>query len=401
MKDRTLLMIPGPIEFEPAVLAAMGAPTTSHVAPTFIEVFGQALERMRQVFMSPNGQPFVLAGSGTLAMDSAGANLVEPGDKALVVNTGYFGDRFAGLLERYGAQVTQVRGPVGGSPTLEAVEEALRGAHYKLMTVTHVDTSTGVKADVAGLASLAQRYGALCVVDGVCSVAGEELRMADWGVDLVLTASQKAVSVPPGLALIVAGPRAMEAFRNRKAPVGSYYADWTNWLPVMQAYEARQAAYFGTPAVNLVWALNVSLGQILAEGLEARIARHRALSRACKSGITALGLGQVPLSPDCAANTMTAPRFPAGVTGPTLLPKVGKAGAILAGGLHPAIKAEYFRIGHMGPTNLGDILATVGAIESGLAACGYKFELGSGVAAAQAGFHQEAVRTLPMAQHAR
>ena len=104
MKDRTLLMIPGPIEFEPAVLAAMGAPTTSHIAPDFIEAFGQALERMREVFLCPEGQPFILAGSGTLAMDMAGANLIEPGDRALVVNTGYFGDRYGALLERYGVR---------------------------------------------------------------------------------------------------------------------------------------------------------------------------------------------------------------------------------------------------------------------------------------------------------
>src|SRR5512138_1842736 len=105
MKNRSLLMIPGPIEFEPAVLAEMGAPTTSHVAPNFIEAFGQALERLRQVFLCPDGQPFVLAGSGTLAMDTVGANLIEPGDRALVINTGYFGDRYAALLSRYGGQV--------------------------------------------------------------------------------------------------------------------------------------------------------------------------------------------------------------------------------------------------------------------------------------------------------
>src|SRR5512147_2484342 len=116
MKNRSLLMIPGPIEFEPAVLAEMGAPTTSHLAANFIEAFGQALERMRQVFLSVDGQPFVLAGSGTLAMDTAGANLVEPGDRALVVNTGYFGDRFADILTRYGAQVAQVRADVGSRP---------------------------------------------------------------------------------------------------------------------------------------------------------------------------------------------------------------------------------------------------------------------------------------------
>src|SRR5512138_1627843 len=144
MKNRSLLMIPGPIEFEPAVLAEMGAPTASHVAPNFIEAFGQALERMRDVFLCAEGQPFVLAGTGTLAMDTAGANLVEPGDAALVVNTGYFSDRFAAILERYGGQVTHVRGCVGGRPELAEVEEALQSGSYKLMTVTHVDTSTGV-----------------------------------------------------------------------------------------------------------------------------------------------------------------------------------------------------------------------------------------------------------------
>lgn len=382
MKNRTLLMIPGPIEFEPAVLSAMGAPTTSHLAPNFIEAFGQSLERMRKVFLSDDGQPFVLAGSGTLAMDSAGANLVEQGDKVLVVNTGYFGDRYAALLERYGASVTQVKAPAGSRPTLEEVEKAFQAGEYKLVTITHVDTSTGVLADVKGLAGLARRYGVLSLVDGVCSVAGEELRMSEWGVDLVLTASQKAIGVPPGLALLVAGPRAMDAFRKRKSPVANYYADWTNWLPVMEAYEARKPAYFGTPAVNLVFALNVSLAQILEEGLEKRIARHLALSQACKAAMSALGLAQVPLDSRFAAHTMTAPRYPQGLNCPDFLARVSRAGAVLAGGLLPSIRTEYFRIGHMGAVSLGDILATVGAIETGLAECGYAFPRGAGVQAA-------------------
>ncbi len=388
MKDRSLLMIPGPIEFEPAVLAAVGAPTTGHLAANFVEAFGQALIRLREVFVCPDGQPLVLAGSGTLAMDTAGANLVEPGDRALVINTGYFGDRFAALLARYGAEVTQVPAPVGGGPDLAAVEAALAAQHYKLMTITHVDTSTGVLTDVRALAALGARYDTLVVVDGVCSVAGEELRMTDWGVDLALTASQKAIGVPPGLALVVAGPRALEAFRARKTAVANYYADWTNWLPVMQAYGARQSAYFGTPAVNLIFGLNVSLGQILAEGLEVRWARHEAIARACQAGIATLGLGQVPLGPECAAHTMTAPRYPAGV-GAALLGKVGKAGVTLAGGLLPAIKGEYFRIGHMGAVTLGDILATIAAVESGLAESGYPVVPGAGVAAADAAYRQK------------
>jgi alanine-glyoxylate transaminase/serine-glyoxylate transaminase/serine-pyruvate transaminase len=388
MKDRTLLMIPGPIEFEPAVLDAVGAPTASHLAANFVEAFGKALERMRQVFMAPDGQPFILAGSGTLAMDTAGANLIEPGDRVPVINTGYFGDRFAALLARYGAEVTQVRAPVGGEPDLGEVDAALNTGRYKLMTVTHVDTSTGVMVDVKALAALGAGRGVLVVVDGVCSVAGEELRMTEWGVDVALTASQKAIGVPPGLALVMAGPRAMAAFKARKTPVGNYYADWSNWLPVMEAYEARGAAYFGTPAVNLIFGLNVSLGQILAEGMEARWARHRAIGRACQAGIAALRLGQVPLGRDCAAHTMTAPRYPTGVNA-GLLPRVAKAGATLAGGLHPDIKAQYFRIGHMGSVSLGDVLATLGAIETGLAESGYEFRPGVGVAAAAAAFHAQ------------
>ena len=392
MKDRTLLMIPGPIEFEPAVLAALGAPTTSHVAPDFMETLGQALERLRQVFVCPDGQPFILAGSGTLAMDLAGANLVQPGDKALVVNTGYFSDRFGALLKRYGGKVTHVRAPVGGRPSLDEVEEALKQDSFKVMTVTHVDTSTGVITDVEGLAALGRSHDALVVVDGVCSVAGEELRMTEWGVDAALTASQKAIGVPPGLALLVAGPRAMDTFHQRTTPVANFYADWGQWLPIMEAYEARRPGYFGTPAVNLVWALNVSLGQILDEGMDARFQRHRALGLACQRAIAALGLGQVPLKPSFAAHTMTAPRYPASsltadpITGAELLPRVKEAGAILAGGLHPEIKAEYFRIGHMGAARLGDLLATIGALEAGLAGCGYQFEVGAGVAAAAAGY---------------
>ncbi|MBC7251398.1 MAG: alanine--glyoxylate aminotransferase family protein [Anaerolineae bacterium] len=377
-------MIPGPVEFTPEVIRAMGMFTTSHVAPDFIEVFGQALERLREVFLCPQGQPFVIAGSGTLAMDIAAANLIEPGDKALVVNTGYFGDRFAAILERYGAEVTQVKAPaIGDAPPLDEVEAALQSGSYKLMTITHVDTSTAVKADVKGLAAVGRRYGALVVVDGVCAVAGEEMRQEEWGIDLALTASQKAICVPPGLALVVAGPRAMEAFRKRQTPVGNYYADWNNWLPIMEAYEARQPSYFGTPPVNLIWALNVSLGQILDEGMEARFARHRRLSRAFKAAVAALGLKQLPLSADKEATTLTAIYYPAGVDR-TVLGYIKEAGVIVAGGLHPAIKAQYFRVGHMGVVSAADILTTVGAIEQGLARAGYQFEPGTGLAAAQA-----------------
>ncbi len=383
MKNRTLLMIPGPVEFEPTVMAAMGEPTTSHLAPAFIDAFSQALQDMRQVFDSPTGQPLVLAGSGTLAMDCAGVNLVEPGDKALVVDTGYFSERFSLILERYGAQVTRLSAFPGSRPTKEQVKSALESGPFKLMTITHVDTSTAVIAEVKELAALARQYGPLVVVDGVCSVAGEELHMDAWGVDLALTASQKAVGVPPGLALLMIGPRAREAFQRRSRPVLNYYADWANWLPVMQAYEARKTSYFGTPAVNLIFALSVSLRQILTEGMKARFERHIATSRAFKAGIQALGLTQVPVQAEFAAHTLTAPRYPIGVNGAEFLQRVLQAGVTVAGGLLPSIRNEYFRIGHMGAVTLGDVVATLGAIETALSGCGYEFTPNAGVEAAQ------------------
>ncbi|HET9300330.1 MAG TPA: aminotransferase class V-fold PLP-dependent enzyme, partial [Candidatus Polarisedimenticolaceae bacterium] len=195
MKDRTLLMIPGPIEVEPAVLAAHAAPTTSHLDPRFVEAFSRALVGLRALFGAADGQPFVLAGTGTLAMDSAAANLVEPGDKVIVVNTGYFGDRFGAIFERYGAKVGHVRAAVGDRPEPADLRAALSAATdaVKLVAITHVDTSTGVLTDVPGLARVAREHGALVVVDGVCSVGGEAMDMSADGIDLALTASQKAV----------------------------------------------------------------------------------------------------------------------------------------------------------------------------------------------------------------
>ena len=366
MTQRKLLMIPGPIEFTPEVLHAMGMATTSHVAPDFIDVFGQALERLREVFVCPSGQPFVVAGSGTLAMDLAAANLIEPGHKALVVNTGYFGDRYATLLERYGADVTQVRAPaIGDAPNLDDVEAALKRSCFKVMTITHVDTSTAVATDVKTLCALGRAHGALVIVDGVCSVGGEELRQEEWGIDVALTASQKALGVPPGLAIVMAGPRAMEAFAKRKTRPGNYYADWTEWLPIMKTYEAREPSYFGTPPVNLIRALNTSLGQILEEGLDARFARHRRLSGLFKAAMDSAGLKQVPVSAHKAASTMTALYYPDGVDA-SLLGKIADSGVILAGGLHPEIKARYFRIGHMGAVTESDIATTISAIETNL-----------------------------------
>jgi alanine-glyoxylate transaminase/serine-glyoxylate transaminase/serine-pyruvate transaminase len=252
------------------------------------------------------------------------------------------------------------------------------------MTATHVDTSTGVRVDAERFGALGREHGVFTVLDGVCSVAGEDLRQEAWGIDVVLTASQKAIGVPPGLALLVVSQNLLCAWGKRKTKVANYYADWSKWLPIMASYEKRVPSYFATPAVNLVCALGVSLEQILDEGIEERIARHRRLARACRAAIRSLGLDQVPTDEASAANTMTAPRYPEGVSSKTFLSNVRSAGVILAGGLHPKISERYFRIGHMGATRAGDVLATIGAVEVGLQRSGYRFEAGVAVAAAQA-----------------
>jgi len=371
MKGRKLLMIPGPIEFEPAVLQAMGIPTTSHVAPDFIEVFGNSLELMKEVWKSPKGQPFIVAGTGTLAMDMAAANLIEHGDRVLVISTGYFGNRFKDILDRYGANTTILEAPLGEVVSLQAIENELKTGKYKALTITHVDTSTGILVDPKPIAKLAHKYNTLSILDGVCSVAGEEINQDEWGLDVVLTASQKAIGVPPGLALLMASEKAMEVWRNRKTQVCNYYADWSNWLPIMSAYKERKSSYFGTPAVNLIVALETSLKIICKEGMSQRVNRHQHLANAFRAGISALNLEVLPKTNQAAANTLTAIYYPKGIDGPALLSKIAENNVIIAGGLLSEIKNTYFRIGHMGSVSANDLLAVLGALERALLELGH------------------------------
>ncbi|MCF8367263.1 MAG: alanine--glyoxylate aminotransferase family protein [Bacteroidales bacterium] len=371
---RKLLMIPGPIEFDSEVMDAMSVPTPSHVAADFIESFGNSLEMMRQVWMCPSGQPFVVAGTGTLAMDIAGSNLIEPGDNALVISTGYFGQRFANLLKRYGAKVTLLTATLGNIVPLEDIEDALRKKKYKLMTFTHVDTSTAVMNDPKPIGALGKKYDVLTILDGVCSVAGEEIKQEEWGIDMVLTASQKAVGVPPGLALLVVSQKAMAAWKNRSEPVGNYYADWENWLPIMEAYMQRKPSYFGTPAVNLILALEKSLQLILKEGMEQRIKRHQNVGHAFRAGLKSLGLKTIPVSESVAANTLSAPYFPENIAGQAILSGILNEGVIVAGGLLPELKSSYFRVGHMGITAKNEVITTLKAIETSLIKQGLAIE---------------------------
>jgi alanine-glyoxylate transaminase/serine-glyoxylate transaminase/serine-pyruvate transaminase len=376
MKGRKLLMIPGPIEFEPDVLNAMSIPTNSHVAPDFIEIFGNSLELMREVWKSPKGQPFIVAGTGTLAMDMAAANLIENGDRVFVISTGYFGKRFKDILDRYGAITTILEAPVGEVVSLSAIEEELKTRQYKFLTITHVDTSTGILVDPKPIAQLAKKYNTLSILDGVCSVAGEELNQDEWEIDVVLTASQKAIGVPPGLALLMASEKAMQVWENRKTPVSNYYADWNNWLPIMRAYEERRPSYFGTPAVNLIVALETSLKMICKEGMDRLVKRHQNLAKAFRAGIASLNLELLPKTNGIAANTLSAVYYPEGIDGASLSAKMVASNVIIAGGLLTEIKTTYFRIGHMGSVSPNDLIAVLAALERAFLELGHPIESG-------------------------
>jgi len=368
-----LLMIPGPVEVSPSVREAYSVRPPGHLVPEVIEAFGGSLEMMRRVWLAPSSaQPFIVPGSGTTAMDLAVWNLVEPGDVVVVVNTGYFSDRAVEMIRRAGATVVDLTCVPGEVPNVSRAEGAFddlerAGKKAKALFATHVDTSTGVRVDPEPLARLARARGALSIFDGVCATAGERFAMEAWEADVYLTASQKAIGIPAGLGLLVASERALAARDARKTPP-PLSLDWNSWRTIMQAYEARKPSYFATPPTNLILALAVGLREILEEGLEARVARHARVAGALRAAWEKLELRSVPARPGIHADTLSALRFPGGVDA-TLVARIAERGVVVAGGLHPRIRSEYFRVGHMGyaTTRIDFLMKTVEAVGAGLA----------------------------------
>ena len=369
------LLIPGPIEITDEVTQAMGHYAQSHVGQPFVNTFGETLAMLRKLFQTtnPKSQPFVIAGSGTLGWDLTAANLVEPGEDVLVLHTGYFADSFAECFSIYGAKPQQLKAPIGDRPQLPEIEAELKKKKYKAIAVTHVDTSTGVLSQLASLSELIQRVSpeTLFIVDGVCSVGAEELHFDDMKVDVALTASQKAIGCPPGLSIMMVSERAMDVFKSRKSPPGSYYASFKNWLPIMQNYEAKKPSYFATPPTQLIQALHTALTQLLSQPLSQRFEQHKKVSQKVKKTIEDMGLKQLATDPNNAANAMTAIYLPEGLTPPEILPTLMKKGVIFAGGLHKEIATKYIRFGHMGVSVMEeerrDIDKALEALKEGLA----------------------------------
>lgn len=375
MIDETLTMIPGPTPVHARVLGALARPTTSHVAPSFVAEFRQALSGFRSLCRSDAAWPFVVAGGGTLAMEMALVNVVAPGERVLVVSHGYFGDRFGDLAAAFGIEADVLKSEWGKAVPPAEVASRLASGSYAAVTVSHVDTSTGTLSPVEEYAGLLRGRAELFVLDGVCATGGVDERFDEWGVDVLLTGPQKAIGAPPGLALCLFSERAMER-RKARASVPAYYADILRWLPVMQ----DPGKYFSTPCVNEIVALAEALRILHAEGLDARFARHARIARAFRAGLEAFGLALFT-DASCRADTLSVVLLPEGVVDADFRREAAARGAVLAGGLGP-IAGKAFRLGHMGNIGPAEVATTLLAIEGALTALGAPVSPGAALAAA-------------------
>lgn len=370
MKNKEMLLIPGPTPVTDEIYDALSSETMAHTDPRFVKIFENSLRLTKQMF-NTDGEVFVVAGSGTLAMEMAIVNTVAPGEKLLVVSHGYFGDRFIQLGRAFGIQVETVQSEWGKHVDPEAVRAKLAEGGFKAVTVTHVDTSTGTKASLEALVPVVKKAGALFILDGVCATAAAEENMskeygaAGYRIDVVLTGSQKAIGVPPGLGIVAFGPNALAA-RDAREKVPAYYADIKNWLPIMQ----NPGKYYATPPVNMIYAYNQGMQIVMDEGLEARYRRHTALGRAVRAGLQVYGMK--PLADeDVAAPTLTCMLYPEGVDDVKFRQSLAAKGIVVAGAL-ASLAGKAFRIGHMGNVTMEMFVQAIILIGETLQEMGHK-----------------------------
>lgn len=377
MIDETLTMIPGPTPVHPRILGALARPTVSHVFPAFVEEFKKALLDFKTLCQSATGQPFIVAGGGTLSMEMGLVNVVAPGEKVLVISHGYFGDRFGDLAGSFGIQCDMLKSEWGKAVPPEEVKKKLAAGTYAAVTITHVDTSTGTLSPVEAYVELLRGRSEMVILDGVCATGGIDEKFDAWGLDVLLTAPQKAIGAPPGVALCLFSERAM-AKRKARTSIPAYYSDVMRWLPIMQ----DPGKYYSTPCVNEIVALGEALKMVHEEGLAARFARHGKIAKAVRAGLEAMGL-KLFTAPDCRGETLSVILLPEGVADMAFRKEMAGRGVVVAGGLGP-IAGKAFRVGHMGNIGAGEIVAALGAVEQSLLALGAKVHPGAAVAAAAA-----------------
>lgn len=373
MKNKKLVMIPGPTPVTRSIQDQMGRETVAHGDPGFVKDFKQVIEDLKDIFKT-KGEAFVVAGTGTLAMEMGIANVTKEGDNVLVVSHGHFGDRYVELCERKGLKVDVLSSEWGTIVPIEDIEKKLNEKNYKAITVTHVDTSTGVCAPVAEIGEIVKRFeDTVLIVDGVCATAAEPEYLDEMGIDVLITGSQKAFGVAPGLAIVLAGPKALER-RKSLGTIRDYYLDFEKWIPIMN----DPAKYFGTPPINLIWGLQESLRIIKEEGIENRYKRHEKVGKAMQKALEE-GLGFTVLAEkDYRAVTLSCVEYMDGIIDEEFRKILAEEGVVVAGGLGSFV-GKSFRLGHMGNIDTHYLVSTISAIERTLYRLGIKDVLGKGV----------------------
>lgn len=375
MKDKTFLMIPGPTPVPERVLLEIAKHPMGHRSSEFSSILESVYSDLKYVFQTKN-DVLVYTSSGTGAMDAALSNLINPGDKVLCLVIGNFGQRWAKIAKALGADVDTIEVESGKAINPEDVKKKLAAdvnKEIKLVTMTQNETSTGVTNDVKTIVSYIKEHGALSVVDGVTSLGAIECKMDEWGIDVLVSGSQKGFMIPPGLAFLAASERAWAVQKDCKRP--DFYFNWeTNRKSVI----ANSTAF--TPAVSLIAGLKVALEMMKEEGLENIIARHSKIARGLRAALRAIGLTLFVEDDSIASTSITAVLPPEGVSVPDIRKVMKNDYDIVVANGQNQLKDKIFRMGTLGFVSERDAITAVGSLEATLHKLGHKFELGKGVA---------------------
>lgn len=340
---RELLLIPGPTPVNEEVLKEIAKQPISHVSSTFADYLKKSLEYLKEIFGTKSGSIFVIPGSGTLAMEISIKNFLGKDEKALVLSHGFFGDRFSEILDESGFKFDTIQSKWGEVIDLNLIYEKLKKEKYSLITITHVDTSTGILAPVEDFVKVIKEasFESLVILDGVCATAGVVEKMDEWGIDVILTGSQKALSVPPGLAILAVSERALNK-RKSLGKIGYYYGDLLRWKVAMD----DPTKYFATHNTNYTFGLKKSLEIILSEGLEKRYKRHFENAEYIREKMKKIGFSVFGNS-NYLAPTLSIFLYPEGIDDEKFRKDLSNKGITVASGIKD-LKGKCFRMGHMG-----------------------------------------------------
>jgi aspartate aminotransferase-like enzyme len=388
MQPKEFLMIPGPTPVPDSVLEALARDPMGHRTKEFSKVLMDVTAALKALAECTSGDALCLTSSGTGAMEAAIANTISPGDKVLCLVSGVFGERWAKIAEAYGANVERFTVENGEAIGLDALRDKLmadKGREIKAVTITHNETSTGVMNDLQKIALAVREHGALCIVDAVTSFGAAPIEFTAWGIDVMVAGSQKALMLPPGLAVIFMSDRAWEAEAKCKSP--RFYFSLAK---AKKSLEQETTPF--TPNVSFVVALKTSLDAMKAEGYRAIYARHERMKKAVRAGAVGMGLKLFVPKETSASPTITSIVPPSAVSVDAIRRTLKERYNIRIADGQDALKSKIFRIGHMGYVFERDILMTLAALEASLTELGHRCPSGIGVGSALAALSEVGVR---------